>query len=318
MLPAFSSQFNSASDIILAVQKEINSGIGPNSAQRATVNQQLEHIMARLVQDSTQLKNGRTALANFLKRQNEYQAAIVRAKNNLVASARNVLKRMNDFINQQPCGQGTARNQFNGFQNQLNNSIKTYENALSNLTAQTQQADQAVSILMGTLTSVISSFQPVIQQLKLSQDAPLGGAIQKLRLDVARAQWADLANFASTQVPKSWYQQFPPKVETATSASCPAVPAGLKVSCKSGADNLQPSPTCPVIKWGASTYWALSHIDNRAGMTIVEYDTAGKIMQQMVKEGARYVWRITVDPTAGTVTFWGQTNQTISMKWDEL
>jgi hypothetical protein len=99
-----------------------------------------------------------------------------------------------------------------------------------------------------------------------------------------------------------------PVVENVASRSRPAIPSGLKVTCS----------TCPVIKWGGYTYWAYSHRDNRVAMTIVAYDAAGKVVRKWYKTGARYVGRIGVDTAAKTVTFWGQADKTIVMKWDEL
>jgi hypothetical protein len=53
-------------------------------------------------------------------------------------------------------------------------------------------------------------------------------------------------------------------------------------------------------------------------MTIVAYNSAGNIVHQWYKEGARYIWQITVDEIAKTVTFWGQSNNKICMSWNEL
>ena len=79
-----------------------------------------------------------------------------------------------------------------------------------------------------------------------------------------------------------------------------------------------PSDTCPVIQWGGLTYWPYSYVDDRVFMGIVAYDSSGNLVQQTEKPGARYVWKITVDTAAQTVTFWGQANQTIVMTWAEL
>lgn len=110
----------------------------------------------------------------------------------------------------------------------------------------------------------------------------------------------------------------PPIVESLPRASAPAQPSGLGVNCLPTPDTAQQSPTCPVLRWLGLTYWAYSHNDNRLGMTIVAYDSAGIIVKQWERMGARYVWRIVVDATARTVTFWGQASNTILMTWDEL
>ena len=109
-----------------------------------------------------------------------------------------------------------------------------------------------------------------------------------------------------------------PVVENVEMTNLPDTPYGLKVTCLEGTDTLQSSSTCPVIKWDGYTYWAYSHHDNRIAMTIVAYDTAGNVVQQWYRTGARYVVQITVDTAAKTVTFLGQDGQTIVMTWDEL
>jgi hypothetical protein len=109
-----------------------------------------------------------------------------------------------------------------------------------------------------------------------------------------------------------------PVVEKVSSSSHPAIPSGLKTSCKCGPNDLNPCPTCPVIKWIDRTYWAYSYIDNRVGMAIVAYDKDNNLVQRWDKTGARYVWKIDVDKAAQTVTFWGQANQKIVTTWKEL
>jgi len=75
---------------------------------------------------------------------------------------------------------------------------------------------------------------------------------------------------------------------------------------------------CPVLEWGEVTYWALSHNDNRGGMTILAFDTEGDLVGTWERSGARYIWQITVDEVAETVTFWGQSNFSFSVTWEEL
>lgn len=119
----------------------------------------------------------------------------------------------------------------------------------------------------------------------------------------------------------SWselYLMIPPFATKLPADVHPPVPEGLKVACMLGPDTLDPSPTCPVIQWNNHTYWPFSYIDNRYAMNIVAYDAAGKIVKQWDGEGARYVYKITIDPAAQTVTFWGQADKTIVMKWTDL
>ena len=53
-------------------------------------------------------------------------------------------------------------------------------------------------------------------------------------------------------------------------------------------------------------------------MTLVAYDSGGNALETWERVGARYVWQITVDEAAETVTIWGQANRTLVFTWEEL
>ncbi|NVO11907.1 MAG: hypothetical protein HXX16_18260, partial [Bacteroidales bacterium] len=109
-----------------------------------------------------------------------------------------------------------------------------------------------------------------------------------------------------------------PVVETRPSTSAPSIPAGMKCACMVDQQSTAINPNCPVIVYKGKTFWAFSYIDNRMSMGIVAYDASGKVCTTWEKPGARYVYKITVDNTAKTVTFWGQANQSVTMTWAEL
>ncbi|MEY3867479.1 MAG: hypothetical protein RLZZ338_1370 [Cyanobacteriota bacterium] len=109
-----------------------------------------------------------------------------------------------------------------------------------------------------------------------------------------------------------------PLVVSVPSASCPSVPSGLKSGASVGPNDGNLSPNTPVVQYGGYTYWAHSYIDNRVSFNIVAYDAAGKVVKQWEKPGARYIYKITVDSAAQTITFWGQSDQKVVMSWNEL
>jgi predicted secreted protein len=53
-------------------------------------------------------------------------------------------------------------------------------------------------------------------------------------------------------------------------------------------------------------------------MTLVAYDASGRIVDQRTLPGARYLWQITLDPEAETVSFRGQANKAVVVTWDQL
>jgi hypothetical protein len=99
-----------------------------------------------------------------------------------------------------------------------------------------------------------------------------------------------------------------------------AVPDGMKVTCLQGPNVLQPAPACPVLAIGSFTLWAFSYIDNRVSFGMVMYDPLGKVVNQVEKQGARYIYKITLKGSGsdGSVTFSGQADQSVTMSLDEV
>ncbi|OHX10212.1 hypothetical protein [Chromobacterium sphagni] len=112
-----------------------------------------------------------------------------------------------------------------------------------------------------------------------------------------------------------------PQISTVNVSSHPTIPAGLQAAFMTGPNSPTPdgeSATCNVISYNGLTYWAYSYIDNRVSLNLVAYDASGKVVAQQELPGARYLWKITSDATKQTVTFYGQSNQTVSKNWNQL
>ena len=63
-------------------------------------------------------------------------------------------------------------------------------------------------------------------------------------------------------------------------------------------------------------YLALSHIDNRYGMTILAYDGQGRVVRQWERRGARYV--VSIKLTRDKVEFIGQGGLGITFSLGDL
>lgn len=113
-------------------------------------------------------------------------------------------------------------------------------------------------------------------------------------------------------------QSTPPQIVTVPIGSHPPIPAGLKATCTPNPDTGAHSATCPVIRYGGFTTWAYSFIDNRVAFAIVSYDAQGAVVQNLTRNGARYVYNITSNPTAQTVSIWGQSNAKVDLAWSDL
>nr|WP_295111798.1 hypothetical protein [uncultured Caulobacter sp.] len=109
-----------------------------------------------------------------------------------------------------------------------------------------------------------------------------------------------------------------PQIATVPANSNPPVPAGLKVTCTPNPNTGAPSPTCPIIQYNGVTTWAYSFIDNRVSYGIVSYDAGGNVLRNVEYPGARYVYKMTVDPNAQTVSVWGQSNAKVDVAWRDL
>jgi len=74
----------------------------------------------------------------------------------------------------------------------------------------------------------------------------------------------------------------------------------------------------PGVRLDGITYWPFSFRDNRSGVNIVGYDAAGNILSQMEVSGARYIDRVVVKEKTETVTFFGQSDKTVTVSFSKL
>lgn len=104
----------------------------------------------------------------------------------------------------------------------------------------------------------------------------------------------------------------------------PFLPRELVYGARPGPDAPDDSPACPVLRFGAHTYWPFNFRSDRLATGIVACDAYGRITGRWDCDGARHIWQVTSDPVMQTVTFHGQrlnaTRQpgTVTLPWDEL
>ena len=195
------------------------------------------------------------------------------------------------------------------------------------------KAEKLVSVLKSvkrTLDSLISSDIPLSDQLLrnlITKDAkPAIDAVNAITISTVRVELNKLDHSRNSWtiediVPHDIYSH-PEKntflIVQVSAKSHPTIPSGLKITCLSRPDALQSSSTCPIVQSGGYTYWSYSYIDNRESMAIVAYDSAGNVVKQWNKDGARYIVEIISDPITNKVIFVGQSSRKIIMTWDEL
>jgi hypothetical protein len=110
-----------------------------------------------------------------------------------------------------------------------------------------------------------------------------------------------------------------PQIKYEPVAAHPPIPEGLNVGCtKVPDDGFQPSKTCPVIHHGAYRTWIYSFDDNRTSFALVTYDSAGKVVQNITRDGARYVFDALSDDKGQKITIFGQAKRFIVINWSDL
>jgi hypothetical protein len=109
-----------------------------------------------------------------------------------------------------------------------------------------------------------------------------------------------------------------PVIRIVPTASHPPVPSDLKVTPMPGPNELSLSPDCPVLAWGNYTYWAVDHMDNRDAMSILGFDAYNRLVKQIEKPGARYIWQMSLDQSNETLTCYGQANNKITVPLAEI
>ncbi|MBW8858776.1 MAG: hypothetical protein JF570_03335 [Caulobacter sp.] len=110
-----------------------------------------------------------------------------------------------------------------------------------------------------------------------------------------------------------------PQIKYEPVAAHPSIPTGLNAACtKAPDDGYQASKTCPVIYYGANRTWIYSFNDNRTAFALVTYDPAGAVVQNVTRDGARYVFDALSDDKGQRITIVGQAKNYITVNWSDL
>lgn len=110
-----------------------------------------------------------------------------------------------------------------------------------------------------------------------------------------------------------------PQIKYEPIGAHPPIPAGLNAACtKAPDDGYQASKTCPVIYYGANKTWIYSFNDNRTSFALVTYDAAGNVVQNITRDGARYVFDALSDDKGQKITIVGQAKNYVAINWSDL
>lgn len=169
-----------------------------------------------------------------------------------------------------------------------------------------QEMDQVI----GKITNATTADMIVVEQ------AWFNAACKEWALIVAEAQTLLKLPESTTTVDHLTCDV--PVIHVVPTNSNPPLPAGMKMTILQGPDTLQSAPDCQVLSWGSYTYWVATYDDNRYSMCFLAYDQTGKLVGQLEKQGARYMYRMTLDQTNQSVTCAGQANRSVTVSLADL
>jgi uncharacterized phage infection (PIP) family protein YhgE len=200
-LPQFSQQLDKETEVMTAAGKVVTDPQSSPEAvagAKADILASLDRIHVGLQPGLKQLNDGIASLSNFNSELNQS----LRSINDLRASLDRVVAAdkasMNNKLGDYPCGDGDARSQYSGIENKVTGQFQDVQNAAQSFGVTSNQTDQAVSVILGTVLNFQTRYQGISQALNLAQISP-AGAVQQLRINVVAASWRDFAQYADKQ-----------------------------------------------------------------------------------------------------------------------
>ncbi|MGC2400411.1 MAG: hypothetical protein WA510_11530 [Acidobacteriaceae bacterium] len=200
-LPAFSNTFTNAANAILALNTQIQQNGGTTTQQqRQQIASEFQQIETGIQQSSGALNTAIQALSQYMQQQQAEQTSIASLSQNVQNSIdQEITQTQKNFIPTLHCGQSDATKAISGMENQFNQSFQQIEVSVGSMQTSAQTANQALSLLTGSLISLQSSYSLADQQIQQSQASPVP-IIQNLHLDVAEKTWQGLAAYAAQQL----------------------------------------------------------------------------------------------------------------------
>jgi hypothetical protein len=109
-----------------------------------------------------------------------------------------------------------------------------------------------------------------------------------------------------------------PIVQSVPVANHPPIPERMKLGAFFSGSNLNSASNTSVLNWGTHTYWVADYVDNRMGMCMLAYDENNRLVKQVSKNGARYMWRMTYDIASQNIVCTGQSGLAVKFGLSEL
>jgi hypothetical protein len=191
-LPAFSAQFGSSADIVLALQQQIRQGQAATPAQREQVKAALGQLYSGLATSAQQLEAGVQTLAVALQKQSDFRNRIQQAMNMSAQSAQQDLARAEAIARAQSCQDGIPQ-QLNAVRANFGNTMNLLSQSFNQLGAASSDAERSLSVLLGAVVNSRTEMEGVMKLVQAAKDDQIGSFLEQLHLAAAKKQWEDLA-----------------------------------------------------------------------------------------------------------------------------
>jgi len=189
-LPQSSAAFNSASAEVLAVQDE-----GTNESQRTRVIAALDRILASLGSGKGELTAMADVLSGYLQGQRAARGSLSGWSTAAAGQVQSRAEEISREMKKAGCP-GDYQVRVDTIVRNANASIATITTNIGELQKRDNEADTALSIVLGTFVGYASRYEAVADRLKVAKEAPLGSTIQDLHLSIAAGMWQDLVESA--------------------------------------------------------------------------------------------------------------------------
>ena len=201
-MPRFVTYLDGASKEMLANEQIVLSATASaeqKDAATKAIQSRFADIGTRLDEGSDQLRAGVVQLSNYNNQLNGALGQINAARQQMEQRFNSDTAQMNQKLGSYPCGDGDARNQYNGVKGTVTNQFNQVVSAAEQVGVVSGQTDKAVSLILGTVVNLRSRYHGIQQNLQAAKITP-AGAVQALRLQVTVNSWQDFANFARQQL----------------------------------------------------------------------------------------------------------------------
>jgi hypothetical protein len=198
-LPSFSTTFDAAAKIILAILKDMASSGTITPTQKAKLIQQFGIIQNGLTQSQTQLGQGDVAMVDFVNRQISATASVQTIQNNLINNTQNALTEMLDYANGQPCGQSDAKAQYDVLEVSYKQSVAMLNNQFTKLSTDTNTANNAVKSLVALTTDFIAQMKNISADVETVQSGNLSNFMKQVTIMASSDLWGKMAQQANQQ-----------------------------------------------------------------------------------------------------------------------